>query len=103
MSHPEDLALDQAEGALGLLSAEERADAQELIGLARRLFPSPLDVCLADRTQLLRLIEVLARRSATAMPFAALGRALSARLAGDEASVSVLLREFQTKLQMLGL
>lgn len=103
MSMPEEVALAQAEGALGLLSDAERIDAEELITLFKRLFPAPREASLTDRTRLLRLIEVLARRSASAMPFAALGRALSARLVGDEKSVQLLLREFQEKLQMLGL
>lgn len=103
MTSPEEIALTRAQGALGLLSEAERPDAEELIVLFERLFSSPNDVSPAERARLLRLIEVLARRSAPAMPFAALGRALSARLAQDEKSVQLLLREFEAKLQMLGL
>lgn len=103
MPNPEETSLAHAQAALGLLSESERADAADLIALCERLFLAPEDASLTDRTRLLRLIEVLARRSANAMPFAALGRALSARLSGDERSVALLLREFQTKLQMLGL
>lgn len=102
MSHPEEIALAQAEGALGVLSGAERSDAEELIALFKRLFPTPREASLTERARLLRLIEVLARRSASAMPYAALGRALSAHLSGDEKSVQLLLREFQEKLQMLG-
>ncbi len=102
---PEDVAaaLIHAETALGLLSGQERTDAEALIALCRRLFPDPSEATMNERTRLLRLIEVLARRSASAMPYAALGRALSAHLAGDRRSVDALLREFETKLQMLGL
>lgn len=103
MSSCEEIALTKAEGALGLLADAERPDAEELVLLFKRLFSAPTSASPADRTRLLRLIEVLARRSATAMPFAALARALSARLAGDEGSAQELLREFEMKLQMLGL
>lgn len=103
MASPEQIAQTQAENALGLLSTDERADAEELLALFQRLFSAPAEATATDRTRLLRLIEVLARRSSSAMPFAALGRALSARLAGDERSVHLLLREFETKLQTLGL
>lgn len=96
-------ALAQAERTLGLLAGQERDDAEELIALCRKLFPEPDSATQSDRTRLLRLIEVLGRRSASAMPFAALGRALSAHLAADSATEKLLLREFETKLQMLGL
>src|SRR5690606_3863759 len=99
MSSPEKIAQTQAENALGLLPADERVDAEELVALFQKLFSSPAEATTAERTRLLRLIEVLGRRSASAMPFAALGRALSARLSGDERSVQLLLREFDTKLQ----
>lgn len=103
MSSPEHVTITQAEDALGILPDVERADAEELLKLFRRLFPAPAEATAPERARLLRLIEVLARRSASAMPYAALGRALSARLAGDEKSAQLLLREFETKLQMLGL
>lgn len=100
---PETSALSLARDALGLLPPAERPDALELIELCQRLLRDPAEATPLDRTRLLRLIEVLARRSASAMPYAALGRALSARLAGDEGSVKALVSEFETKLQMLGL
>ncbi len=103
MTSEQETALQQAEGALGALNQTERHDAKELISLGRKLFPNEAVPSAEDRTRLLRLIELLARRSATAMPYAALGRALSAHLAGDFSLSKQLLQEFQTKLQMLGL
>jgi hypothetical protein len=50
-----------------------------------------------------QLSEKLARRSAKAMPFGALGRALLAELHGADKDAKDLLLEFQTKLSMLGL
>lgn len=96
-------AIVQAEGALGLLQGQERNDAEALIELCRDLFQPGASATPQQRTHLGRLIEVLARRSATAMPYAALARALSAHLSGDERNSAALLNEFQQKLVMLGM
>ena len=103
MTPQQSAALSQATGALGILEGEERSNAEELIALGKKLFGAPESATQEERARLLRLIEVLARRSSSAMPFAALGRSLSARLSGDERSSAELLAEFEMKLQLLGL
>ncbi len=55
------------------------------------------------RREMNRLVELLARRSARAMPLAALGRALLADLGGDVRERESLVREFETKVALLGL
>lgn len=95
-------ALLSAEGALGLLNAKERPDAERLLELCRTHLTdgtAPPDLL----REVLHLAEVLARRSAQAMPYAALARALSASTTGKEQDAKVLLSEFETKLSLLGM
>jgi len=95
--------LDAAKGAFGLLEGVERNDAERLVELCEAHWlgtPPPEHELLVE---LGRLIEVLARRSAKAMPYAALGRALVAELRGTEKDRDSLLQEFALKLSMLGM
>lgn len=96
------LPLNQAESALGLLNDAERLDAARLLELCQDYWLRGIRGEEASR-EAGRLVELLARRSARAMPFAALGRALLADLYGSEKDRSALLLEFQAKLAMLGL
>jgi hypothetical protein len=103
MPLPIEFILEGAEGALSLVVETERHDAARLLQVVRAHFieRQPDDGTRARTTG--QLIEVLARRSARAMPFAALGRALVADLKGDAAQRDALLLEFQNKLSQLGL
>lgn len=98
-----EVALSLADGALPHLGREERADAERLLGLCRQAWvdqqPDPGDW----KRTLGGLVEVLARRSAQAMPYAALGRALLADLHGDPGMARSLLTEFEAKLRQLGM
>lgn len=101
-------ALSRAEGALGLLASEERRDVERLLQFLRSFFGEDApekdeEAQRVVRRETARLVEILARRSAHAMPFAALGRALLAFLAGSGADGEALLREFEFKLSLLGL
>lgn len=97
-----DIHLSQGEGALGVLSSDERADAARLLEICRSLW-NEAQVEPTMTREAGRLVEVLARRSSRAMPFAALGRALLADLHGSPRDRDALLIEFQNKLAMLGL
>ena len=95
-------ALETAEGALCLINGPERKDAERLVELCRSFFQSGFaDEAMAKEVG--ALVEVLARRSAQAMPFAALGRGLIASMRGDELMIKPLLAEFHLKLSQLGL
>ncbi len=97
-----DIHLSQGDGALGLLNAAERTDASRLVEMCRTVWnEGQVDPTMTREAG--RLVEVLARRSARAMPFAALGRALLADLHGSPRDRDALLIEFQNKLAMLGL
>lgn len=108
-----------AHSALGLLGKGERADVEELLGICADYWKPDPDTSLNESTALSeemlpfddplarrrlgRLVEILARRSSQAMPFAALGRALLADLVGAERDRDQLLQEFESKLSMLGI
>jgi len=94
--------LSLSDGAIGLLSGEERSDAERLLELCRARWRKA-DTQRIEPTEVRKLSELLARRSAKAMPFGALGRALSADLHGANQDAEDLLREFQTKLSLLGI
>jgi len=102
-------ALEAATSLLPLLSPSERTDAERLLALCNLYWTDQplLGQGTQERTTLSReagrLVEFLARRSATAMPLAALGRALLADLHGAEQERDRLLSEFQSKLAQLGL
>jgi hypothetical protein len=95
-------ALLQADGALGLLSGDERVDAERLVALCRGHWTGDQRQA-ASSPEIRQLSEKLARRGAKAMPFGALGRALLAELHGADKDARDLLLEFQSKLAMLGL
>lgn len=102
MQPNEEFAINQAEGALGLLDGEERKDAEELIQFARRLFPVG-EASLEETARIGRLVELLARRRAAAMPYAALGRALLAHLRSAKKDKNDLIKEFESKMAMMGM
>jgi hypothetical protein len=101
--------MEAAAGLLPLLKPLERSDAEQLLAVCARYWTDPLQVegDAAQRATLLReasrLVELLARRSATAMPLGALGRALLSDLHGAPLERDRLLSEFQAKLAHLGL
>lgn len=101
------LALSRAEGALGLVPPNERADVEHLLRLLTEAWGDTPRSPPLDRTQLLvvgaRLAEVLARRSSSSMPYAALARAYLAEVRGDFRAAADLLSEFEAKLVLLGL
>ncbi|GEM_PF-1595668 len=99
--------LEIAENSLGILEKSERADALALILLCREVWcetgETPPLVKQARAIEGGRLVEFLARRSAKAMPYAALGRAFLAGLHGASKDEMQLLQEFQMKMSLLGL
>jgi hypothetical protein len=95
--------LSLSDGAIGLLTGEERKDAERLLLLCRTRWQGGEETDRVEPTEVRKLSELLARRSAQAMPFGALGRALSADLHGASRDAEELLKEFQTKLFLLGL
>lgn len=95
--------LSLADSAIGLLSGEEQNDAERLLHLCRTRWQGDEGAGQVEPTEVRKLSELLARRSAQAMPFGALGRALSADLHGASRDAEELLKEFQSKLFMLGL
>lgn len=102
-------ALEAAASLLPLLSPTERPDAERLLTLCEQYWADQLRFAqdAAQRSSLARetgrLVELLARRSATAMPLGALGRALLSDLHGAPQQRDKLLSEFQAKLAQLGL
>lgn len=96
-------ALESAEGALPLIGDAERPDAERLLTIAHDHWRSRLPDPGTWPRELNGLVERLARRSAQAMPLAALGRALLADLRGQDAQRDALLNEFRSKLTQLGL
>ena len=103
MQEAEQAALIRAESALGLLLGEERSHAEELIGLGRELFPKSTLSTEQHRKRIGYLVELLARRTAAAIPYATLGRALLANLSGDSVQTEGLLQEFSAKMDLLGM
>lgn len=97
------LALESAWGAVPLIPSAERADAERLLAICVEFWRSDAVDVAPDAREVARLVEVLARRSSQAMPFAALGRALLADMSGDQRQRSGLLDEFQIKLSQIGL
>lgn len=103
MQEAEQTVLMRAEGALGLLEGEERSHAEELLGLFRELYPERSLSTEQHRIRIGHLVELLARRKAAAIPYATLGRALLAHLSGASGQTDVLLREFLTNMDLLGM
>lgn len=100
-------ALASAPSALVRLSNTERTDAELLLDLWRSYLAHgssvvPEDNLKQTRRHTARLVEVLARRSAGALPFAALGRALLAATTGYHDHARELVNEFCAKLARLG-
>lgn len=97
------LALESAWGAVPLVPPLERADAERLLNICEQYWTLKSSDTTINSREIGRLVEVLARRSSQAMPFAALARALLADINGDNRQRDSLLREFQIKLSQLGL
>jgi hypothetical protein len=103
--------LEQAESVVALLRGEEQSHGRRLWELCSAALSRPRQdgklVVLADdlglRRELGHLVELLSRRSSTAIGLATLGRAALAELAGDLNSAVATRREFETKLALLGL
>jgi hypothetical protein len=103
--------LEQAQSVVALLGGAEQVDARRALDLfsgvsarAReggKLVPDAGDLAL--RRELGHLVELLSRRSSTAIVLATLGRAVLADLAGDVKSAQSLRREFESKFAVLGL
>lgn len=95
--------LPLAYGVAALLEGDERRLADELAGLAETYVEAAPRDELEFRRSMNRLVELLARRRARAMPLAAFGRAVLADLGNDERESARLVREFETKVALLGL
>lgn len=98
-----EMVLSLADGALPHLRGSEREDAERLLALCRAAWVEGKADPGDWRRRIGGLVEPLARRSAQAMPYAALGRALLADLHGDPKMARGLLHEFEVKLAQLGL
>ena len=96
-------ALEAAENGLAAVDGGERADATRLVQMCREHFIERRPDEGVRVREASQLVELLARRSARAMPYAALGRALIADLKNDETQLKLLIAEFQLKLSQLGL
>lgn len=96
-------AIQRARMTLGSLDDQARRDAEELIVLCEAHFDPRGRAPENLKRDAARLVEVLARRSAHAMPYAALGRALLADASGSPKMAAELFAEFEAKLSMLGL
>lgn len=110
--------LERARAVTLVLGEPERGDAERLLELCAALDRAALDGAAAKGAapsdgsggegagelgrELGRLVELLARRSARAMPLAALGRAALASLRGAVADARLLLREADEKLRLFG-
>ncbi len=104
--------LERATGALGLLPDSERTDAERVLGLCRDLSSRDSTGDASERAphehdsralrELGRLIEVLSRRSAKAIPFATLARAALAARHGAPADARELLRQAEVNFTMFG-
>lgn len=97
-------AVSLAKDLVLLLDGEERALGERLVAMAA----SSVDAAGASdelefRREMNRLVELLARRSARAMPLGALGRGVLAALGGDRRESERLVGEFEGKLALLGL
>jgi len=93
--------LDRARDSLGLLTSDARVDAETVLGICADIEsgkPSP-----EARRQLLAAVELLARRRSQAIPFATLGRAALAELAGAPRDREQLVLETSRNLSLLGL
>ncbi len=99
----------RAQSVAALLGAQERTDAERVLSLAASASfdehaqqAIDADVNLMLRRELGRLVELLSRRGAKAVPIATLGRALLAELAGDSKAAAQLRRECDVNLSMFG-
>ena len=92
---------------MGTIRASERPDAEQLLEICRSYLAQRGATAEARKTVTAReiapLVERLARRSAAAIPFATLGRALLAQLSQDEKEALLLVEDFALKLSLLGL
>lgn len=96
--------LERASSIQTELPAPEQADAQQLIAICYELDGAVLSEARTGelKRECGRLAEVLARRSARAMPLAALARAVLAHLQGAEKDAQSLLEECRAKLALFG-
>jgi hypothetical protein len=102
--------LDRVEPLLSELSGEERLQTERVVEICRQLqrrersekAPSPAQGDPELKRELGRLVELLSRRSAKAIPLAKLGRAALADLAADPRSVSTILIECDAQLSDRG-
>lgn len=93
------------------LPGEERAQGERVLALCQGLegrtrrgeMLTPEAADLELKRELGRLVELLSRRSAKAVPFAKLGRAALADLAQDLRSARSTLAECEAQLSLLGL
>lgn len=87
------------------LKATTKPDVQALLAIAKEVMSGNVreEESLAIKKQLGALVELVARREAQAMPFAALGRAALATLHHADKDAAALLLEFEAKLSMLGM
>lgn len=107
--------LERAQDNLGALPDAARPDAESLLQLCALVFApgeareakqgsprAPSSAPSPAQRDIARLIELLGRRSSKAIPFATLGRAAMAHLAGADRDRDALLAEADLKFTLLG-
>jgi hypothetical protein len=102
MNRVSEYALTRASSAVSSVPEAERPGAEQLIGICRSVADGK-QLSQEELQMLARLVEVLARRSARAMPFAALGRAALASIRGDSREAARAEQECLDKLDLFGL
>jgi hypothetical protein len=100
-------ALARARDTVGVVPPAERALVDELLAHAEEMLRGAegerLPADSGRHRDVARLVELVARREARAMPFAAMGRGMLAELSGAAKDAAALYREFDEKLMLLGL
>ncbi len=105
------LVLDRADALCSLLEGEAYEQGRRVVDISRQLLGrhrqgerlEPTEDDGALRVELGRLVELLARRGAKAIPLATLGRAALADLAGDLAAHQAACKECETNLALAGM
>lgn len=100
--------IDRVEAATSMLAEAEEPNARRMVAIARQLLERHprSDADSSDnalRRELNQHFELLGRRSARALPAAALARVLLARLGGSQRDVDEALNDAHQKLSMFGL